>query len=369
MEINKVNKQSTFSKYEFGSLSAEYDDYRRRYSAKFIKKDDQSLDLEELIDSTTYSIEKANGKTQIPFVHVPKIILKSKLPSNSKLVYIELLSMDYKRKNEVFPSIETVSQELHLSRKTVEKALRNLEEVGLIDIKKQYKNNKRATNRYILNDLLEGDIDRNIVPINFNLSQKTEFNISKFIREILSNTKELSISSKYNDTSTEKAKRSLIYKFKSILIRAAEVNRFKVDVMEIVGKYHEDLKSMGLGEYVYSLNGLYVFILLARYYFSSTYENMDLSFNQFIFYKRNIGKFVCGVPNLEGILNEDINKLIHSDDEDIFADMLKTKDLNLDKFKMIPPTLSGWSDTLCRPAVPQLMSVAPMPDIDTPTTS
>lgn len=72
------------------------------------------------------------------------------LPHRAKLVYLYL----YDRKNKdnvTWPGLNTIARELSLSRSTVKRAIRDLEQAGLIRKEAHYRQNGSATsNRYYL---------------------------------------------------------------------------------------------------------------------------------------------------------------------------------------------------------------------------
>ena len=72
------------------------------------------------------------------------------LPHRAKLVYLYL----YDRKNKdnvTWPGLNTIARELSLSRSTVKRAIRDLEQAGLVRKEAHYRQNGSATsNRYYL---------------------------------------------------------------------------------------------------------------------------------------------------------------------------------------------------------------------------
>lgn len=72
------------------------------------------------------------------------------LPSRAKLVYIYLYDRCDKEK-KAWPSVKTMAKELSVSAKTVRRAVKDLEQVGLI--RKEYakrSNGSYTSNRYYL---------------------------------------------------------------------------------------------------------------------------------------------------------------------------------------------------------------------------
>lgn len=72
------------------------------------------------------------------------------LPHRAKLVYLYLYDrMDRERK--AWPGLNTIAQELSLSRSTVKRAITDLERAGLLKKEPHYRENGSATsNRYYL---------------------------------------------------------------------------------------------------------------------------------------------------------------------------------------------------------------------------
>ncbi len=82
--------------------------------------------------------------------YYPQLYDRDELPSRAKLVYIYLYDRcDKERK--AWPSVKTIAKELSISDKTVRRAIKDLEKVGLI--RKEYakrKNGSFTSNRYFL---------------------------------------------------------------------------------------------------------------------------------------------------------------------------------------------------------------------------
>ena len=74
----------------------------------------------------------------------------SELPHRAKLVYLYLHDrMD--QEGKVWPGIKTIAADLSLSRSTVKRAIRDLEEADLIRKEPHYRENGSATsNRYYI---------------------------------------------------------------------------------------------------------------------------------------------------------------------------------------------------------------------------
>lgn len=63
---------------------------------------------------------------------VPNVLLDMDLPANAVAVYLYLLRNADRKTNQCHPSEGTIAKRLHLSRNTVAKCVRLLEECGLI---------------------------------------------------------------------------------------------------------------------------------------------------------------------------------------------------------------------------------------------
>lgn len=76
-------------------------------------------------------------------------LYRTELPHRAKLVYLYLYDrMDRERK--AWPGLNTIAQELSLSRSTVKRAITDLERAGLLKKEPHYRENGSATsNRYI----------------------------------------------------------------------------------------------------------------------------------------------------------------------------------------------------------------------------
>lgn len=77
-------------------------------------------------------------------------LYRAEVPNRAKLVYLYLYDcMDKERK--AWPGIKTIATDLSLSRSTVKRAIRDLEEAALIRKESHYRENGSATsNRYYL---------------------------------------------------------------------------------------------------------------------------------------------------------------------------------------------------------------------------
>ncbi len=77
-------------------------------------------------------------------------LYQAELPHRAKLVYIYLYDrMDKERK--AWPGINTIAKDLSVSRSTVKRAVRDLENAGLIRKEAHYRENGSETsNRYYL---------------------------------------------------------------------------------------------------------------------------------------------------------------------------------------------------------------------------
>lgn len=77
-------------------------------------------------------------------------LYRTELPHCAKLVYLYLYDrMDRERK--AWPGLNTIAQELSLSRSTVKRAIADLERAGLLKKEPHYRENGSATsNRYYL---------------------------------------------------------------------------------------------------------------------------------------------------------------------------------------------------------------------------
>lgn len=77
-------------------------------------------------------------------------LYQAELPHRAKLVYIYLYDrMDKERK--AWPGINTVAKDLSVSRSTVKRAVRDLENAGLLRKEAHYRENGSETsNRYYL---------------------------------------------------------------------------------------------------------------------------------------------------------------------------------------------------------------------------
>lgn len=72
------------------------------------------------------------------------------LPHRAKLVYIYLLDRADKE-GKAWPGLNTIARELSLSRSTVKRAIRDLEQAELLKKEAHYRENGSATsNRYYL---------------------------------------------------------------------------------------------------------------------------------------------------------------------------------------------------------------------------
>jgi biotin operon repressor len=84
----------------------------------------------------------SGGFTQLPNF----IINDNKLSSNAKIVYAKLLSYAW-HNDRVFPGQERMAEELGMSRPTINKAVRELEGEGYLDIQRR---GQGLTNVYTL---------------------------------------------------------------------------------------------------------------------------------------------------------------------------------------------------------------------------
>ena len=77
-------------------------------------------------------------------------IYAAELPHRAKLVYIYLYDRQDKEK-KAWPGIKTIASDLSLSRSTVKRAIKDLENAGMIRKEAHYRENGSATsNRYHL---------------------------------------------------------------------------------------------------------------------------------------------------------------------------------------------------------------------------
>ena len=77
-------------------------------------------------------------------------LYRTELPHRAKLVYIYLFDrMD--KEHKAWPGLNTIARELSLSRSTVKRAIRDLEQAELLKKEAHYRENGSATsNRYFL---------------------------------------------------------------------------------------------------------------------------------------------------------------------------------------------------------------------------
>ena len=77
-------------------------------------------------------------------------LYKAELPHRAKLVYIYLYDRQDKEK-KAWPGIKTIASDLSLSRSTVKRAIKDLENAGMIRKEAHYRENGSAnSNRYYL---------------------------------------------------------------------------------------------------------------------------------------------------------------------------------------------------------------------------
>lgn len=91
------------------------------------------------------------------FTMFPNWIFKSQLSSHTRLVYLALKSHDWYDKGLVWPSVDLIAEKAALSRSTVYKALRELEDAGLITNEGVPRDQK--TVRYRLHQLSQRQIE------------------------------------------------------------------------------------------------------------------------------------------------------------------------------------------------------------------
>ena len=68
------------------------------------------------------------------------MIYAKDLPHRAKTVYMYLKDR-CNRDNQCYPAIGTIARELHLSRRTVERAMADLEQAGLLSKEKRWREN------------------------------------------------------------------------------------------------------------------------------------------------------------------------------------------------------------------------------------
>ncbi len=77
-------------------------------------------------------------------------LYKADIPNRAKAVYLYLYDRK-DRENKSWPGIKTIAEDLSLSRSTVKRAIKDLENAGLIRKEPHYRENGSATsNRYYL---------------------------------------------------------------------------------------------------------------------------------------------------------------------------------------------------------------------------
>jgi len=75
---------------------------------------------------------------------------EEELPHRAKTVYIYLRDRS-NREGACWPGVKTVARELNLSTRTVQRALRDLEQVGLVTIQERFRENgSHTSNLYII---------------------------------------------------------------------------------------------------------------------------------------------------------------------------------------------------------------------------
>lgn len=76
-------------------------------------------------------------------------LYKAELPHRAKLVYIYLYDRQDKEK-KAWPGIKTIASDLSLSRSTVKRAIKDLENAGMIRKEAHYRENGSATSTGII---------------------------------------------------------------------------------------------------------------------------------------------------------------------------------------------------------------------------
>ena len=93
---------------------------------------------------------------KINFVQVTKSVLANETAFDKpiqKLVYAMLCMYADNATKDAFPSIKTLARKCSCSENTIRAALRKLEEVGVIEVKRRYKDDgSRNSNIYFLID-------------------------------------------------------------------------------------------------------------------------------------------------------------------------------------------------------------------------
>lgn len=88
------------------------------------------------------------------FFIVSNKIFDFNLPANAITVYCCLLMFADRENLSCFPSHRMICKKCNLSKNTVIKCLKQLEEIGLIEIKSRKRwNNSNSSNMYYLSDL------------------------------------------------------------------------------------------------------------------------------------------------------------------------------------------------------------------------
>lgn len=78
-------------------------------------------------------------------------LYKAELPHRAKLVYNIYLYDRQDKEKKAWPGIKTIASDLSLSRSTVKRAIKDLENAGMIRKEAHYRENGSATsNRYYL---------------------------------------------------------------------------------------------------------------------------------------------------------------------------------------------------------------------------
>ena len=107
--------------------------------------------IEMLTKAQAGKVVVENQQMASGFVQLPRFVLNSKdISSNAKLCYAQLLSYAWKDES-CFPGINDIMEQLGLSKPTVIKGLKELEDNGLIIIKKW---GQGLNNTYLLIDRL-----------------------------------------------------------------------------------------------------------------------------------------------------------------------------------------------------------------------
>lgn len=91
------------------------------------------------------------------FIKVPTaLIFEKRISRMGILLYVVLSAHTFKGKASCFPSLATIAEEVHCSKSTAIKAIKELERINLVTVdRKRTAGNKNKANRYFIKQLTE----------------------------------------------------------------------------------------------------------------------------------------------------------------------------------------------------------------------